>query len=63
MKHIYLFSIVSALVFFNTPWAQQLKEIETTWKNVTQEALPELSASRIHATAYQVFQLDVLMLL
>ncbi len=59
MKSIYLWSIVSALVFFNTPWAQQLKEIETTWKNVTLEALPEISAPRIHATAYQVFQLDV----
>lgn len=59
MKSIYLWSIVSALVFFNTPWAQQLKEIETTWKNVTLEALPEISAPRIHATAYQVFRLDV----
>ena len=59
MKRIYLFAIFSALVFFNTPWAQQLKEIETTWKNVTLEALPELSAPRIHASAYQVFQLDV----
>jgi hypothetical protein len=59
MKRIYLFAIFSVLVFFNTPWAQQLKEIETTWKNVTLEALPELSAPRIHASAYQVFQLDV----
>jgi hypothetical protein len=59
MKSIYLWSIVSALVFCNTPWAQQIKEIETTWKNVTLEALPELSAPRIHATAYQVFHLDV----
>ena len=59
MKRIYLFAIFSALVFFNTPWAQQLKEIETTWKNVTLEALPELSAPRIHASVYQVFQLDV----
>ena len=59
MKIIYLCSVVSALFFFNTSWAQQLKEIETTWKNVTQEALPELSAPRIHATAYQVFHLDV----
>ena len=59
MKRIYLFVIFSGLVFFNTPWAQQLKEIETTWKNVTLEALPELSAPRIHASAYQVFQLDV----
>jgi hypothetical protein len=59
MKRIYLFAIFSGLVFFNTPWAQQLKEIETTWKNVTLEALPELSAPRIHASAYQVFQLDV----
>jgi len=59
MKRIYLFVIFSGLVFFNTPWAQQLKEIETTWKNVTLEALPELSAPRIHASVYQVFQLDV----
>ena len=59
MKRIYLFSIVSVLVFFNTPWAQQQKDIETNWKNVTLEALPELSAPRIHAAAYQVFQLDV----
>ena len=59
MKRIYLFSIFSVLVFFNTPWSQQLKEIETTWKNVTLEALPKLSAPRIHASVYQVFQLDV----
>lgn len=61
MKNHYPKAIFSALflVIILPLWAQQQKEIKTTWMNVSRKDLASYGEPRIQASSFQVFHLNI----